>query len=211
MKKNIKMHHFTTDKADRLSAVYGSRDTFTVKSNELVISDPCYRKGTWCAGEIAGPKKGEWEAYVDYRYSFHDGCRYVAHLFARHTGYKAADVASESGPMICGVDSGQLGIFDGGSYGTAMQFRADGYPETPAHMYSRSDPDMTMFFGFACDCTLSEGGLRSGALIPEGCVSCSGYGDGAYEEVGLRNAYGELIAVEVEFIPPSYVTLDDAE
>jgi len=79
---------------------------FEVASGTVVISDPCYERGTWCAGELA-VKKGTWKAFVIFRDNR------VGELLAYHTSINLSTLKGwEMLPFEVGVDSGQAGIFD---------------------------------------------------------------------------------------------------
>ncbi len=48
---------------DTLEMELGS---FEVVSGQLIISDPCYKRGIWCAGTLENVRNGEWNAKVAY-------------------------------------------------------------------------------------------------------------------------------------------------
>jgi hypothetical protein len=76
---------------------------FQVTSGKLVISDPCYPRGTWCAGVVERVKNGTWHATVSMTpegralTALCEGEEYVGTMKKRH--------------FEVGVDSAQLGIF----------------------------------------------------------------------------------------------------
>lgn len=49
-------------KINSVSAV----ETFTVTSNALRVTDPCYDMETWCAGTLDKVRNGAWDAHVGY-------------------------------------------------------------------------------------------------------------------------------------------------
>ncbi|MGO8714965.1 MAG: hypothetical protein ACLQSX_03705 [Smithella sp.] len=79
---------------------------FEVASGMVIVSDPCYERGTWCAGQLA-VKKGAWKAVVIFR------ANRVGELRAYHNSINPNSVKVwEKQPFEVGVDSGQAGIFD---------------------------------------------------------------------------------------------------
>lgn len=40
---------------------------FEITSGKMIVTDPCYSKGTWCAG-VLDAKNGIWDAYVGVSY-----------------------------------------------------------------------------------------------------------------------------------------------
>lgn len=172
---------------------------FEVTGDKLRVTDPCYKKETWCAGVLEKVKSGVWEGFVlgeDCGRGILGGHR-VGRIYVRHS---TASLTSRTAPrwkwheenIDVGVDSGQCGFFD-----------EDRYPEGECGEYG----DTSTFYGRACEQTLSESKDHPGGGIvtddknsPMGAVSSSGYGDGSYRCYTLRNDDGELIAAQVDFL-----------
>lgn len=38
--------------------------TFELTNGSVIISDPCYKKGTWCQGKLENVKTGTWNTVV---------------------------------------------------------------------------------------------------------------------------------------------------
>jgi len=74
---------------------------FVVSSNKLIVSDPCYEKGTWCSGLIAPVKNGTWRATIEIT----DEGRALTAKCEEPVG------EMEEAPFEVGVDSAQAGIF----------------------------------------------------------------------------------------------------
>lgn len=87
-----------------------------------------------------------------------------------------------------GVDSGQLGIFDYTHFQNDLQFNGPEY--TMTHNFN------SLFYNVCCEITLYR--MHAG-VIPYGCVSASGFGDGVYYAYIFYDN-NEVIAVEVIFI-----------
>lgn len=74
---------------------------FVVSSGKLVVSDPCYKRGTWCSGVIAPVKNGTWRATIEIT----DEGRALTAQCEKPVG------EMEAAPFEVGVDSAQAGIF----------------------------------------------------------------------------------------------------
>lgn len=146
------------------------------------ITDPCYRRGTWCCGTVA-TKPGLWRYKVVERDLFGWGNR-VWELIAWHSEFRSpsSEDSWRSLPIDVGVDSGQCGIFDDESY-----------PAGDTGEYG----DPSTFYGRACEITLSDGY----GVLGEGVVCRSGLGDGSYEAYQIMSGDAEeAVALKVVFI-----------
>lgn len=178
---------------------------FEVVSGELMISDPCYTKGTWCQGSVEA-KNGQW--FPGAQVVNIDGWGHrVVELHAHHEDFCRDSFERDMGelpqaewerlPADIGVDSGQCGIFD------MKHFRDDKVAEEAPRLtktdIGRGDGEEGgEWYNLCCDRTLS---FYSWGLIPYGVVSSSGVGDGSYDAFVSRNAAGEVIAVKIVYIP----------
>lgn len=86
--------------------------SFEIESGKVMISDPCYERGTWCQGILNNVVKGKWNAYIKESDEKEWGTR-AAELIAVKDGYKLENLTgwNESGIHV-GVDSGQAGIYE---------------------------------------------------------------------------------------------------
>lgn len=155
--------------------------TFEVKDGTFVISDPCYSLGTWCAGDIENVKKGTWNAYV-----FHGQTDWGVRcweLVALHSEYPESLAANlkEDANIDVGVDSGQAGIYDM----SAFHGGEDNYGDEG-------------WYDLCCRTTLDT--EFSAGVIPGGCVSSSGFGDGGYACFVARDGTAEVIGTKIVFI-----------
>lgn len=157
---------------------------FEVISNELLVTDPCYEKGTWCSGDLENVLPGIWQASV-MRLQDPDWGDRVAELVICHESIKDTDAESidEWVPITVGVDSGQAGFFD-------PQF----YPNGEPGEYGDKDT----FYGRACEAT--DNPHDWGIVDGHGVVSQSGFGDGAYACYVTRDPQGRVIAAKIVFI-----------
>ena len=177
--------------------------TFELTTPVMRVSDPCYEKDTWCAGEVDNCRPGTWEAatmkldqglwgvrnasiavrfsessttFEDIFESWEDG-----RVEAKMDGW---DIC----PFEVGVDSGQAGFFDDAKYHDNSIF--DGRP-APKHNFG------DRWYNECCDMTLTPVGA---GIIPFGAVTSSGYGDGGYSAYKHTNAEGIVDAMLIIFI-----------
>jgi len=154
--------------------------TFEITSGTLIVSDPCYSRGTWCAGSLKDVRNGKWTAYIrvnDER---------VVELEIRHADIdglpNALNECWENSGIDVGVDSGQAGFWDDPKYGNG----------------EGEYGDLNTFYGKACDKTLNSG--RAG-IMDGGVVSSSGYGDGSYICLFVRDQLRkDIVAAKIVFI-----------
>lgn len=141
--------------------------TFEITSNVLVVSDPCYKPGTWCMGQISDAQPGIWTAQIGIYQSEQFGKR-VAYVAAFHEDCPNIDsLDRHEADFEVGVDSGQAGIFDKAHYqDQSIDF------DVPAPICNDH------WFNVCCHQTLNT--EHYAGVIPYGVVSSSGYGDGGY-------------------------------
>ena len=157
--------------------------TFNVSSGKVIVSDPCYDRGTLCAGLLENVKNGTWNASVDVLSSSetHGWGKRVGTLYA-YTKHSLSSFQQHTvAKFEVGVDSGQAGIFCDSVYphGSTGEYGEDG------------------FYGICCNLTLSN--EQAGVLLG-GVVSSSGYGDGGYTCSYLRDENGEIVSIRITFI-----------
>lgn len=149
---------------------------FTVSGGKLMLSDPCYSRGTWCHRILKNVKDGVWNASV-VTDNFSAWGNRVARLVVNHVDHTTHGKLSRLRDRL-GVDSGQLGIFCESKY-----------PQGECGKYG----DTTTFYGRACEVTSPAG------IVDEGVVSSSGFGDGCYKAL-VAKENGKVTHVEVVFI-----------
>jgi len=163
---------------------------FRILSSTAVISDPCYSIGMWCQGSLENVKRGIWSAFV---LIGNDDC--IAKLQAFHgrkvNAYEAAIWGKV--PYEIGVDSGQCGIF------AANHYRDDASVKFVARLGTEVICADEPWYSICCDRTLNTD-HRAG-IIPYGCVSASGYGDGSYRCYIQKNDNSQIVGIKIEFIP----------
>lgn len=162
---------------------------FINESGEFIVSDPCYKVGTWCQGKLNNVATGTWKASIVNSDEGDWGIR-CAELIAVHESTKDTYALDwELCEFTVGVDSGQAGIFDKKYYNNDDIFDADEKP--------RNDFGDNKFYGFCCDTTDSEEGA---GVLKYGTVSSSRYGDGGYDCFIAKNEKNEIVAVKIIFI-----------
>ncbi len=152
---------------------------FELSQPKLLISDPCYKPGTWCAGSVDA-KPGRWCAQA-----LIGPTEWLVRTKVLRAHHESVDPqvfteGLEDSGLDVGVDSGQCGLFDEVKY-PAEAFADDAYDKI-------------------CDLTIGtplKGGILAGR---SGVVTSSGFGDGSYRAWIRQNAAGKVIAIEVRFI-----------
>lgn len=116
---------------------------FHLTSNQLRVTDPCYTKGTWCAGVLENILPGSWiaEKVVASNEETGGWGDRIAELCIWHGDYIGNVDAHELTEIHVGVDSGQAGFFDESQY-----------PEGETGEYM----DLDTFYGKVCEGTKGE-------------------------------------------------------
>jgi hypothetical protein len=158
------------------------------------VSDPCYDKKTWCAGTIDNCKTGTWKAKV-VMYDESDWGTRVGNLIAYHSDINAPSLTNSDWKLQeidVGVDAGMCGIFDD------KYFKDDDSIEGVKRLGGKGNSvicEDEPWYSICCDRSMSE---HSGGVIPYGCNSSSGYGDGSYKAFSLSKD-GKVVAIMIDF------------
>lgn len=164
---------------------------------DIIISDPCYEKYTYDTVELSLPFQGMYDCY----FTKHD--EIVASIFVVLANETSAVLGAKI--ATCGVDSGQLGIFNISSYRKGV-FKED-FEETlkrkfPYESWKRkwedTKDDEDTFYKACCNITLSDDEV--GIIRNVGFVSRSGCGDGAYPVYRLLNENNDTVGFRIDFI-----------
>lgn len=159
-------------------------------SDKAVISDPCYERPESInrSNAVVDVTPGVWEAEIFIQDEGSWGKR-VAELFAYGPSY--GNRHSWEFLTTCGVDSGQLGVFDYAKYPIGVNGYDSDYDD-PENWYRR-----------ACNETYDEKDKlkRAGIVEGMGVNSSSGFGDGSYEVYVARNGDDKVVAIKAIFIP----------
>jgi len=163
---------------------------FEVVSDALNITDPCYDLDVWCCGRLENPKKGRWAARVHKADMNSWGARCCA-LEAHATDSRPVGAWKRANFEV-GVDSGQAGIFDLEHYQNEADARDYKWQSKSSPLTGRSG-----WYDMCADKTLSRLGA---GVIPFGCVSSSGFGDGGYNCEYRTDDNDQVVSVRIVFI-----------
>ena len=178
--------------------------SFEVTSGALLLSDPCYNRGTWCAIYDLPATNGKWLTSIKEVDEGMWGNR-IAELWAVNEAWAVneslVETRNKQGVVLAAdhsniqewmdglpwvriegsvsVDSGQAGIFD------------NNIP-----VGARDGDVRTSFYEQVCDLTLGQDGW--GVWNNQGSVSRSGDGDGGYTAVGVYED-DKLVAVKIAY------------
>ena len=160
-------------------------ENFEITSGKIRVTDPCYTKDTWCSGVLENCMNGKWFAgKVVWGNAATGGWgNRIAELQIWHESHVGSECYENSGIDV-GVDSGQAGFFDEGSY-----------PEGETGEYGELDT----FYGKICEGTANENYLGI-ANVGFGVATSSGYGDGGYDCFIRRDHEGRIVAAKIVFI-----------
>lgn len=159
--------------------------TFHLATPTLLVTDPCYKKGTWCTGELQACV-GEWSALVIQRPAgsgHRNAALLIAHASVDIRGVVLSELA-DSG-ISAGVDSAQAGFFE-----------KERYPSNPAQLESEKGT----WYRAVADQTLDD--ARANASISPGrfgAASQTFWGDGSYPCLVRKDAEGQVIVAALIF------------
>lgn len=184
-------------------------------SGQTHVSDPCYDGlDDFLLTATVEVKPGKWLAWVEISDEGDWGKR-VSHLYASHEGRTVSvyDPWGESIHDEIAVDSGQAGFFDTEHYrrnedAAGYVFRHD--TDDPYHMHWLTEIAERdgRWYAMCCDQTIDP---AQAGVIPGGCVSSSGFGDGAYALFAQQDEAGVTDALLLEFIGPDEDEGDDED
>lgn len=169
--------------------------SFTTTTSVLRITDPCYEKGTWCAGTLDKCATGTWHGFVQ-QYDAGDWGIRNSELHVLHESVVGMDQeALDSMPwkpckFEVGVDSGSAGVFEESRYPASGGDDEEFYDRC-GKAYLPDEMEAVLH-------GVPKTHLFAGA-IPEGVVSLAGYGDGGYE-ANYKELDGRVVAVRIIFI-----------
>ena len=183
--------------------------TFEVTSGKIIISDPCYKlpknSDKNKINEIIDVPNGTWSAYV---FKYRNGNN-VSELMILHESITLKDINDvwlDHLTKIC-VDSGQAGFFDLKYYKDDDNVQNH---ELAPFIGIESKGDK--WYSMCCDKTYNEKiPGKCGDVIPNGCLSSSGYGDGQYDvSVGYKEGTDDVLYLKIHFIEESDEESDES-
>lgn len=190
---------------------------FEIVSGKVRVSDPCYDLKTWCAATIENVKNGTWLALAEMEHGR------ISILEARHESCGTEDFMELVGNEA-GVDSGQAGIFD------LQHFKDDSVVPKDLELepYGNNDEAGDRWYDLCCSKTVGEDtpyhyegdkvvfdkvertAKDKAGVIPFGCVSSSGYGDGGYP-ISVAHEKGEVVGIRITYIGEEEDEMEDEE
>jgi hypothetical protein len=154
-------------------------------SNEVMVSDPCYKVPTWCQHKLTDVLPGEYQSTV---VKFNDpiwGNR-NSFIIVVHKDFNTEDKLNwRKLPFDIGVDSAQAGIFSMETYRNDSVFVSG----------SRKENDGEEWYEHMSDMTLDGEGWGT---YSNGIVSRSGIGDGGYE-LRVAKHKGKVVGILLDF------------
>lgn len=164
---------------------------FKLESGIIRASDPCYDKNVWCSGTFEA-ENGEWDVYIEKKDIDGWGKR-IAELSIFHKNHNQFryNGAWELSKITGGVDSGQFGFFDDKYYGDDDTVKDN---ELCNIIDIKKSGDK--WYSVCCNNTIGD---KFVGVIPFGCVSRTGLGDGNYPiyTITIEN---KVVAAKVIFI-----------
>jgi hypothetical protein len=152
-----------------------------IKLNDTVmVSDPCYKVGVWCQGEINNVLEGEYNVFI----SEDDGR--IKELIVSNDKYPEIEdweINMEQSFEV-GVDSGNAGIFDYKYYYDTHEeddILDEWYDDMLTGLFDNEDSKNWLFF-------------RN-----HGVITSSGYGDGIYHCYTAEHD-NKVMAIKIVFI-----------
>lgn len=158
-----------------------SDNAFTVTSNSLQVTDPCYDLNVWCTARINNVKNGKYLVDVIRQNQGQWGQR-ISELVIYHESVydKRSRLKFRWKDSNIGVDSGQAGFFD---------------YQSLANIKVNETLDKS-FYNEMCEYTLDSDQVGCNDF---GVVSASGFGDGVYS-LYVAEQKGEVVAAKIIFI-----------
>ena len=144
------------------------------------VSDPCYGTDVWCAGVVDNVREGIYDVEVEHSDEGMWGTR-VKSIAVFHSEFDWENFSVETTDFEVGVDSGQCGIYDEDYY----------------CKYHNVDNADDVWYDDVCEATLSKD--QYGIMSNKGVVSSSGFGDGSYTCIILKQNE-EVVGIVVVFI-----------
>ena len=169
-------------------------------NDTLLLTDPCYDKGTRCTEKVELPH-GTYSCFSEEK----DGR--VSQIFiVLDEDLDVSELRAGEANGELGVDSGQLGIFNISKYRESVSkevfedsTKGDFPYEDWKRTYDENESDEAKFYKCCCNHTLSK--QKCGVIEGVGFVSSSGYGDGCYQfRILAHPTQDRVVGLVVDFI-----------
>ncbi len=161
-------------------------DKTTIKlGNKVMVSDPCYKPGTWCQGVLENVLEGNWNVEVRYGHDPFGTSNTLPHaLIAHHENFMGIK-PNEECDFEVGVDSGMAGIFNYNYYSDVINYDNESHDK---------------WYKEICDYIFR---VRSSVHCDDYIISFTAYGDGGYTCYVGRNEEGKIVSIMIDFIGPA--------
>jgi hypothetical protein len=162
-------------------------------TNEVVVSDPCYKIPTWCQGIVKDVLPGNYHSFVR-KYADPLWGKRVSVLQVIHNDFLDTHLSWRDSSLSIGVDSGQCGIFSRETYRKDNIINKDLLPVNDFVLPYRDD-EGDDWYECMCRFTLSE---QSWGEYHGGVVSSSGIGDGSYKCL-IAKHNGKVVGITIDY------------
>ena len=148
----------------------------TIKlSNEVMVSDPCYKNPTWCQKKLTNVLHGDYKIFF-YKSQLVRLGEVNSYLGVVHSGFVNENLSWRMLNEKIGVDSGQAGIFSYESYRNDAVVNSIKISQSDFSLNSYEDEGDRWYESM---CKLTQATENYGSY-ETGVVSFSGFGDGVY-------------------------------
>jgi len=160
-------------------------DEFVVLPEHVIVSDPCYKKGTWCAAELTDVLSGKY--YVDFYHAEEDS--WGGHQFVLvHENYKRGIMPKEFLDIELGIDAGMVGVYP------ENEFRNDSIVPPTEELYFENELGW-----YSAIIPHNEKNQKPWKIMQNCFTSESGYGDGVATLFVDRNKDKKIVRIGVKF------------
>lgn len=179
---------------------------FKISSGKIVIADPCYSRDAMIPSNlITNVATGVWTAEITRNNMGRIASLTVYNNVAQILDPSITTQVSKAPeiPFLVNVDSGMAGFFD------ADQFKVDdAITDEPLSDWIVLAKPETKYYSA---CVFQKHTDEHWGTIHSGAIAQSGYGDGSYKCLGLKDIYGDFVALTIIFIETYEDYSDDSD
>lgn len=149
--------------------------------DKVIVSDPAYERGTWCAAELENVVAGEWQVAVGIDTLNSWGKRvYILTAVHVQTAGKPLEFALQE-DVDLGVDSGRMSIFSAEQYEAKSLDYCEG-------LFGNEDVEI-----------IGANNRHGNDDEPIGVICSSGIGDGSYN-LYLAYSDNKIVGIQISFL-----------
>lgn len=172
------------------------KDSFIVKNNKLIVSDPCYKLPVDDSQLLLKAKNGKWLAKtinIDNK---------ISKLIVNHINHTSINKWEYNNSVY--VDSGQISIVDYKYYrdNNVIDYEPEFTFDYKDGLEKKNKEEK--WYRACCDISLNDEKNNFGS-IPYGIVSQSGSGDGIYDVYIKKDNRKRVIGIKVKLIKEEYI------